>query len=299
MASAPPSPGRAYDLRDNLSCSTAEAHHQPIPSTRPTCWPDLPNLALRKRSRHTARTRYARAGCSEVPNTHGDSGRVAGYWCRPRSRARWDADVLPRIADKLAQVPQTRRLDIQAWQALGECVTSQLCGAARAMRKVLEFGPGHPYLPSQEIHANTGGDGNFESFIDSDPRTARELMAPAAGIGAAGSPITGRTWYHGHRAAGRRACALRPCKKAVDSPHIWGTWIRSRDLHQISSTGCQAPITTALIGYIWNPQQRPSIANPNPVRAIVIPAKTRPRACPACASNGRNGKSGRGAGGGG
>ena len=173
---------RAYDWRDNLDFAAAEAKHHPLsPYATYMLGQTYANLALMTDARQYGNAVRTLRAASAVPNSTVIAD-VSLVLVQAQIKGKVDADVLPRIADKLSD----RKLaasDIQGLAALGDCVDKKNCMVPpEDMRHIFSSALANPYLAQQpEMHANILViDGNFESFVYSDLRTARGLMAQAA-----------------------------------------------------------------------------------------------------------------------
>ena len=173
---------RAYDWRDNLDFAAAEAKHHPMsPYATYMLGQTYANLALMTDTRQYDNAVRTLRAASVVPHSTVIAD-VSLVLVQAQIKGKVDADVLPRIADKLSD----RKLaasDIQGLAALGDCVDKKNCVVPpEDMRHIFSSALANPYLAQQpEMHANILViDGNFESFVYDDPRTARDLMAQAA-----------------------------------------------------------------------------------------------------------------------
>ena len=175
---------RAYDWRDNLSFAAAEAQHHPLsPYATYMLGQTYANLALMTDPRQYDNAVRTLRAASVVPHSTVIAD-VSLVLVQAQLKHKVDADVLPRIADKLSD----RKLaasDIQGLAALGDCVDKKNCVVPAAdMRHIFSSALANPHLARQpEMHANILViDGNFESFIYGDVPAARELMAQAAAL---------------------------------------------------------------------------------------------------------------------
>jgi hypothetical protein len=175
---------RAYDWRDNLNFAAAEARHHPLsPYATYMLGQTYANLALMSDQDQYDNAVRTLTAASVVPQSTVIAD-VSLVLVQAQIRGKVDADVLPRIADKLSD----RKLaasDIQGLSALGDCVDKHNCVVPpEDMRHIFASAIANPLLKHQpEMLANVLViDGNFESFIDNDPRKARGLMAQAAGL---------------------------------------------------------------------------------------------------------------------
>ena len=173
---------RAYDWRDNLNFAAAEAQHHPLsPYATYMLGQTYANLALMTDTHQYDNAVRTLRAASMVPHSTVIAD-VSLVLVEAQIKGKVDADVLPRIADKLSD----RKLaasDIQGLAALGDCVDKRNCKVPpEGMRRIFDSALGNPYLARQpEMRANILViDGNFESLIYDDPRTARKLMAEAA-----------------------------------------------------------------------------------------------------------------------
>jgi hypothetical protein len=175
---------RAYDWRDNLNFAAAEAQHHPLsPYATYMLGQTYANLALMSDAREYEDAVRTLTAASVVPHSTVIAD-VSLVLVEAQLKGKVSPDVLPRIADKLSD----RKLaasDIQGLAALGDCVNKKNCVVPAAdMRHIFKSALANPYLAEQpEMHANILViDGNFDSFIERDTRSARDLMAQAAAL---------------------------------------------------------------------------------------------------------------------
>jgi hypothetical protein len=175
---------RAYDWRDNLNFAAAEARHHPMSAYATyMLGQTYANLALMSDAQQYDNAVRSLEAASAVPHSTVIAD-VSLVLVEAQIKGKVSPDVMPRIADKLSD----RKLaasDIQGLSALGDCVNKKNCVVSAAdMCAIFKSALANPYLAAQpEMRANVLViNGNFDSFIERDPRAARELMAQAAAL---------------------------------------------------------------------------------------------------------------------
>jgi hypothetical protein len=175
---------RAYDWRDNLAFSAAEARHHPeSPYATYMLGQTYANLALLDDPEQYSNAVTTLRAASAVPNSTVIAD-VSLVLVEAQLKGTIDPDVLPRIAAKVSD----RKLaasDIQGLSALGDCVDKRNCKVKAAdMQAIFHSALTNPHLAQlKDTHANILVIyGNYESIMDQDYKRARSLMADAAAL---------------------------------------------------------------------------------------------------------------------
>ncbi|HEX4300142.1 MAG TPA: hypothetical protein VH327_04665 [Gammaproteobacteria bacterium] len=175
---------RAYDWRDNLAFSAAEARHHPeSPYATYMLGQTYANLALLDDPEQYGNAVTTLRAASAVPNSTVIAD-VSLVLVEAQLKGTIDPDVLPRIAAKVSD----RKLaasDIQGLSALGDCVDKRNCKVKAAdMQAIFHSALTNPHLAQlKDTHANILVIyGNYESIMDQDYKRARSLMADAAAL---------------------------------------------------------------------------------------------------------------------